>query len=53
MTKKDLGTGSKAAIVGAIGSAAIAAAVLYMNRRKEREKMKAFSTPFDEPPESD
>lgn len=52
--KKELGTGGKAAIAGAIGSAAVAAALLYMSKRKEREKMKQFTTPFDkEPPESD
>ena len=55
MTKKktELGTGSKAAIAGAIGSAAVAAAVLYMNKRKEREKLKNFTTPFDDKPETD
>jgi hypothetical protein len=49
----DLGTGGKAAIAGAIGSAAIAAAVLYVDRRKKREKRRRFETPFDVPPETD
>jgi hypothetical protein len=54
MTKnRDLGTGGKAAIVGAIGSAAIAAAMLYADRRKKREKRKRFETPFGVPPETD
>ena len=53
MSKNDLGAGGKAALAGAIGSAAIAAALLYVNRRKEREKLKRFSTPFDEQPETD
>lgn len=54
MTKNtDLGAGSKAAIVGAIGSAAIAAAMLYVDQRKKREKRKRFETPFDIPPETD
>lgn len=51
--KTELGVGGKAAIAGAIGSAAVAAAVLYMNKRKEREKRKRFETPYDEPPETD
>ena len=51
---KDLGPGGKAAIVGAIGSAAVAAALLYVDRRKNREKKLArFTTPFDVPPETD
>jgi len=55
---KDLGAGgptntAKAAIAGAVGSAAIAAAVLYMDRRKKREKQRRFETPFDVPPETD
>jgi hypothetical protein len=47
----------KAAVAGAIGSAAIAAAVLYMNRRKEREKKnqpeQPGPIPSGEPPETD
>ncbi len=50
---RDLGTGGKAAIVGAIGSAAVAAALLYVDQRKKREKRKRFGTPFDVPPETD
>ena len=55
MTKKNgMGDGGKAAIVGAIGSAAVAAALLYADRRKKREKKLArFTTPFDVPPETD
>lgn len=44
----------KAAIVGAIGSAAIAAALLYADHRRKREKKLArFTTPFNEQPETD
>ena len=48
----------KAAVAGAIGSAAVAAAVLYMNNRKEREKKKNAPEqpgpiPSGEPPETD
>jgi len=59
MTKKTgMGDGgpnaTRAAIVGAIGSAAVAAALLYADRRKKREKKLArFTTPFDVPPETD
>jgi hypothetical protein len=55
MTKdKDMGAGGKAAIVGAIGSAAVAAALLYADRRKKREKkLSRFTTPFDVAPETD
>ena len=55
MTKR-LTTG-QAAIAGAIGSAAVAAAVLYVNRRKEKAKeeeaKKAPTVPSGEPPETD
>jgi LPXTG-motif cell wall-anchored protein len=45
---------AKAAIVGAIGSAAVAAALLYVDRRKKREKKLArFTMPFDQQPETD
>ena len=59
MTKdSELGAGgpnaTRAAIVGAIGSAAVAAALLYVDRRKKREKKLArFTTPFDVAPETD
>jgi hypothetical protein len=54
MTKdNELGAGGKAAIVGAIGSAAVAAALLYVDRRKKREKLARFTTPFDVSPETD
>jgi hypothetical protein len=45
----------KAAIAGAIGSAAIAAALLYANRRKERKNQPAQPGPIPsgEPPETD
>ena len=47
----------KAAVAGAIGSAAVAAAVLYMNKRKEREKKNTPEQPgpipSGEPPETD
>ncbi len=44
---------SKAALAGAaIGSAALAAAVLYASRRKERAD-KAKAAPNDTPPETD
>ena len=47
----------KAAVAGAIGSAAVAAAVLYMNKRKEREKKnkpeQPGPIPSGEPPETD
>ncbi|BBC74070.1 hypothetical protein AEB_P3202 [Altererythrobacter sp. B11] len=51
--KKDLGLGGKAAIAGAIGSAAVAAALLFVNKKKKDEKLKRFTTPFNEPPETD
>ncbi|MEP2234299.1 MAG: isopropylmalate isomerase [Alteripontixanthobacter sp.] len=54
MTKNFKGT---AAIAGAIGSAAIAAALLYANRRKDKGEpprtSKAPHTPTGEPPETD
>ncbi len=54
MSKKDLKPGGKAALAGAIGSAAVAAAMLYVNRRREREKTKRFTTPpSGEQPETD
>ena len=55
MTKNsELSGGGKAAIAGAIGSAAIAAALLYVDHRRKREKKLArFTTPFNEQPETD
>ena len=52
MTKKLSG---KAAIAGAIGSAAIAAAMLYANKRKERKKGPQTPAPIPsgEKPETD
>lgn len=44
----------KAAIAGAIGSAAIAAALLYANKRKEKkDAAKADQIPSGEKPETD
>jgi hypothetical protein len=45
----------KAAIAGAIGSAAVAAAVLYMNKRREKRNNPAQLPviPSGEPPETD
>ena len=46
----------KAAVAGAIGSAAIAAAVLYANHRKDKKKREAEeppAAPSGEPPETD
>ncbi|WP_164931328.1 hypothetical protein [Erythrobacter sp. HKB08] len=57
MTKKI--TGKAAIAAGAIGSAAIAAALLYANRRKDKSGGKppktstAPHTPTGEPPETD
>jgi hypothetical protein len=53
MTKR-LNSGH-AALAGAIGSAAVAAALLYVNRRKEKAKQaeKAPTIPSGEPPETD
>jgi len=50
---KDLGNGGKAAIAGAIGSAAIAAALLYVGRRKKRATKRRFETPAGEQLETD
>lgn len=50
---KDLGTGGKAALASAIGSAAVAAALLYVKRRKQRDGRKSFTTPTGEQPETD
>ena len=52
---KRISTGGKAAIAGAaIGSAAIAAAVLYMNRRKHKhEPHQLPPIPSGENPETD
>ena len=45
----------KATLAGAIGSAAVAAALLYVNRRKERknEPPQPGPIPSGEPPETD
>lgn len=52
MTKKLSG---KAAIAGAIGSAAVAAALLYANKRKEKKKgpSQPGPIPSGENPETD
>ncbi|QPC98091.1 MULTISPECIES: isopropylmalate isomerase [Qipengyuania] len=52
MTKKLTG---KAAIAGAIGSAAVAAALLYANKRKEKKKgpTQPGPIPSGENPETD
>lgn len=52
MTKKLTG---KAAIAGAIGSAAVAAALLYANKRKEKKKgpPQPGPIPSGENPETD
>ncbi|MFW2350993.1 isopropylmalate isomerase [Qipengyuania sp.] len=52
MTKKLSG---KAAIAGAIGSAAIAAAMLYANKRREKKKgpVQPGTIPSGEKPETD
>ena len=54
MTKRISNTG-KAAIAGAIGSAAVAAALLYVNRRKDQNNKPAQPGPIPsgEPPETD
>jgi hypothetical protein len=54
MTNRINNTG-KAAIAGAIGSAAVAAALLYVNRRKDkkREAARPPVIPSGEPPETD
>jgi len=51
--KNDLGLGGKAAIAGVVGSAAVAAALLFVSKKKKDDKLKSFTTPFDEPPETD
>jgi hypothetical protein len=45
----------KAALAGAIGSAAVAAAVLYMNRKRDKkhEPEQLPPIPSGEPPETD
>lgn len=45
----------KAALAGAIGSAAIAAAVLYMNKRRDKKHASGQLPPIPsgEPPETD
>ena len=52
MTKISKG---QAAIAGAIGSAAVAAALLYVNRRKEKKNKpkQPGPIPSGEPPETD
>ena len=54
MTKRLSNTG-KAAIAGAIGSAAVAAALLYVNRRKDKKNKptQPGTIPSGEPPETD
>jgi hypothetical protein len=48
-------TKGQAAIAGAIGSAAVAAALLYVNRRKEKKNQpeQPGPIPSGEPPETD
>jgi hypothetical protein len=51
---KRIPTGGKAAIAGAIGSAAVAAAMLYASRRKKKnEPTQPGTIPSGEPPETD
>ena len=53
MTKRTSHTGT-AVIAGAIGSAAVAAALLYANRRKKKHKpTQPGPIPSGEPPETD
>ena len=53
MTKR-IPPAGKAAIAGAIGSAAVAAALLYVNRRKKKnEAQQPGPIPSGEPPETD
>ncbi len=54
MTKR-ISNGGKAAIAGAIGSAAVAAALLYVNRRKDKKNQptQPGTIPSGEPPETD
>lgn len=54
MTKKSDNWTGKAALAGAaIGSAALAAALLYASRRKERADKDAPKAPLAEPTETD
>lgn len=55
MTKKKKHTATKAAIAGAaIGSAAVAAALLYAGHRRKKNKPEQLPTiPSGEPPETD
>lgn len=54
MTKKTENWTGKAALAGAaIGSAALAAALLYASRRKERVEKDAAKAPPAEPVETD
>jgi hypothetical protein len=53
MTKR-IPPAGKAAIAGAIGSAAVAAALLYANRRKKKHQpQQPGPIPSGEPPETD
>jgi hypothetical protein len=54
MTKRLSNTG-KAAIAGAIGSAAVAAALLYVNHRRDKKNkpQQPGPIPSGEPPETD
>ena len=54
MTNRISNTG-KAAIAGAIGSAAVAAALLYVNKRKDKKSKPSQPGPIPsgEPPETD
>ena len=54
MTKRISNTG-KAAIAGAIGSAAVAAALLYVNHRNDKKNKPSQPGPIPsgEPPETD
>lgn len=57
MTKRNSGRFpvGKAAVAGAIGSAAVAAALLYVNRRnnKKNQPQQPGPIPSGEPPETD
>ena len=54
MTKKlPPSLGGKAAIAGAIGSAAVAAAMLYASKRKAKKSSKPGTIPSGEKPETD
>ena len=53
MTKR-IPTSGKAAIAGAIGSAAIAAALLYVNKRRQKNEPEQLGPiPSGEQPETD